>query len=451
MSVIKEGFLWGGSVSSMQTEGAWNEDGKGKSIYDTRTAPMAQKGDWGTAIDFYHRYKEDIALFAEMGFNSYRFSVSWSRVIPDGDGEVNEKGLEFYDRVIEELLSKGIEPVVCLYHFDLPYSLQERFGDWDNRNICDAYTRYAEIVISHFGDKVKYYIPFNEQNASMLISGMMAKPEENKALKLAKTKQNYFVASSTVHELVHKYNKNAVCGGMVNYTPMYAFDCNPQNVLAARKLEKIYDYDTLNVFAFGEFETSEIKKWEALGIPMSEHDLKLIRNNTMDFIGCSYYMSGTMDAESVKGGLFALFGGNKVKNPFIKDTEWGWGIDPVGLRIAVDEIWGRYHLPVFIMECGIGVNEKLNENNTVEDDYRIAYFTSHLEELKKAISEDGANVMGFLTWGPIDILSSQGDMNKRYGFIYVNRENDDVLDLARYRKKSFDWFKKVIESNGEEL
>ncbi|WFR55826.1 glycoside hydrolase family 1 protein [Anaerocolumna sp. AGMB13025] len=454
MGVFKKDFMWGGSVSSMQTEGAWNEGGKGLTTYDAQGITK-YGSDWKTAIDFYHRYKEDIALFAGMGFSAYRFSLSWARILPDGEGEVNEEGLLFYEKVIDELLKYKIEPVVCLHHFDLPLALFNKYGGWNGRQTLEGYKKYVETVIKRFGTKVKYYIPFNEQNAASLVALFQLPPntpEKEKRLVQAASIHHMFLASASVYHLARQYAPHAKVGGMVNFMPIYPATCRPEDILAAQKACRSYNYQTLDVFANGEYPSDLLNEWESEGITPQflEGDLDYLKAAKMDFLAHSYYMSLTIKAEEDSNGTSVLMRAfqNPPKNEYLEQTEWGWTIDPIGLRLTVKEIYERYHLPVFTIECGIGVDEKLNENNTVEDDYRINYFKEHINQLKLAVTEDGVDLMGFLTWGPIDILSSQGEMKKRYGFIYVNRTDTDLKDMARYKKKSYDWFKKVITSNG---
>jgi 6-phospho-beta-glucosidase len=459
MGVFKDDFMWGGSVSSMQTEGAWNEGGKGLTNYDAR-GQSKYGSDWKTAIDFYHRYREDIALFAGMGFKAYRFSISWARVLPDGEGEINEEGLRFYDAVIDELLKYGIEPVVCLYHFDMPLELINKYGGWKGRQTVEGFKKYTAAVIKRFGKRVKYYIPVNEQNAAILLALLSLPkdmPPHELNRELAAVTHHMFLASAAVFHLAREFAPHAKVGGMVGFVPLYPASHRSEDMLAAEIANRCLNYQTLDVFARGEYPADLLKRWERekAAPPFAPGDLDYIRGARMDFIAHSYYMSGMIRWErdnSFPAMLRNLLDPEKsLKNEYLEQTQWGWTIDPTGMRLVVKEIYERYGLPVFPIECGIGVDETLNEDNTVEDDYRISYLREHLEQLKKAASEDGVDLMGFLTWGPIDILSSGGEMKKRYGFIYVNRTDTDLKDLARYPKKSYDWFKNVIASNGENL
>jgi 6-phospho-beta-glucosidase len=459
MGVFKKDFMWGGSVSSMQAEGAWNEGGKGLTTYDAQ-GETKFGSDWKTAIDFYHRYREDISLFAGMGFNAYRFSVSWARILPGGEGEINGEGLAFYDNVINELLKNGIEPVVCLHHFDMPLELMKKYGGWRGRQTLEAFKKYAAAVIRHFGRRVKYYIPVNEQNAG-IFTALFSLPgdssPEQMNQELAAVTHHMFLASAAVFRLAREFAPHAKVGGMINFTPLYPATHKPADVLAAGIANRSYNYQSLDVFARGEYPADLLKRWEREGAApaFAPGDLDYIRGARMDFIAHSYYMSGLVSSDRDNSPIAMLMNfmspGKSLKNEYLEQTQWGWAVDPAGMRIAVKEIYERYRLPVFPIECGIGVDETLNGHNTVEDDYRISYLREHLEQLKLAVSEDGVDLMGFLTWGPIDILSSQGEMKKRYGFIYVNRTDTDLKDLARYPKKSYGWFKKVIASNGEYL
>jgi len=455
--MFREGFLWGGSVSSMQMEGAWNEDGKGLSIYDVMPIKEGHS-DWKVAIDFYHRYKEDIALFAGMGFNAYRFSISWSRIFPQGEGEVNPLGFEFYDRMVDELLANGIEPVICLYHFDTPLALMEKYGGWTGRGMVDAFINYAETVVKHFAGKVKYFLPMNEQNAASLIAVMGKAQIDLDAKKMIYQIQHHMLlASAGTAAAVHKYAPDAQVGGMVNFISIYPATCKPEDVMAAKEAGRAYEFRMLDVFTYGEYPQDQLAEWDRFDCrpEMKEGDLEYIKANTMDYIAYSYYFSAIVraaeeSADPMMALLSALFGAGEG-NPYLTRSEWGWTIDPTGIRIAANEIYRECRRPVYCIECGIGVAEEADENGYVDDQYRIEYVREHIAALKDAVEIDGVDLRGFLTWGPIDCLSSQGEMKKRYGFIHVNRTDEDLKDLKRTPKKSYDWFKHVIETNGEEL
>lgn len=454
---FKKGFLWGGSVSSMQTEGAYNLDGRGTSIYDVRDIDP-KYSDWKDGIDYYHRYKQDHDLYKQMSINAIRISIAWSRVIPDGEGEVNELGLKFYDGIVDDMLSKGIEPIFCLYHFDMPYALMEKYGGWQNRKVLDAYVRYARIIIEHFKGRVKYYIPFNEQNICPMINLVdeTNKCEKNQ-INRNQIQHHFFMASAWVAIICHETDPNIKCCGMVNYMTIYPKTCKPEDVFASYKADRVLNQQTLEVLATGKYPSDLLKVYEDTGMPvMEKDDLDILAKGKSDIMTFSYYKSFVMDASlyeknDLQEEITDKASRNLLDNPYVDKTEWGTFIDPQGLRVAANQIWNNFHLPVFITECGIGVRETPDENGYVDDEYRINYLRDHITALKQAVDEDGVDLIGFLTWGPIDILSSAGDMDKRYGFIYVNRDNHDLKDLKRSKKKSFDWFKQVIESNGEKL
>lgn len=452
---FKEGFLWGGSVSSMQTEGAYDLDGRGVSIYDVRDIDP-KYSDWKDGIDYYHRYKQDHDLYQQMSINAIRTSIAWSRVIPDGEGQVNELGLKFYDDIVDDMLSKGIEPIFCLYHFDMPYALMEKYGGWQNRKVLDAYVRYARIIIEHFKGRVKYYIPFNEQNICPMINLV---DETNHCEKNQKNRNqiqhHFFMASAWAAIICHETDPNIKCCGMVNYMTIYPKTCKPEDVFASYKADRVLNQQTLEVLATGKYPSDLLQVYKDTGMPeMEDGDLQILEKGKSDVMTFSYYKSFVMDdslyeKNDLQEELTMKASNNLLDNPYVEKTEWGTFIDPQGLRVAANQIWNNYHLPVFITECGIGVRETPDENGYVDDEYRINYLHEHILALKQAVDEDGVDLIGFLTWGPIDILSSAGDMDKRYGFIYVNRDNHDLKDLKRSKKRSFDWFKQVIESNGE--
>ncbi len=460
---LPENFLWGGSVSAHQTEGGTASDtGKGKSLYDAMEMRTGC-ADWNTAIDTYHHYREDARLFKELGLKAYRFTIAWSRVLPDGEGEINEKGLAFYDDFIDTLIENGIEPIICTYHFDLPLALQVKYNGWLSRKTVDAYEKYIRILAERFAGKVKYWIPMNEQNAFvalMLLSEGTKSDSPDFMQSQAQLLHHVTMASAILIKMVKEVNPDCCVGGMVNYTPVYPESCAPDDVMNSILTVNEYSFNTLDIFVHGKYPQRLMKLWEENKIvpQMQPGDLELLQKNTVSFLAFSYYSSmvvnGKIGKVSMGDMLLPFILGQKSKlpdNPYLEETQWGWKIDPVGLRISMNQIYARYHVPIFIFENGIGVKEELNSGLTVEDDYRIDYHREHIRQMKLAILEDGVECMGYLTWAPIDILSSQGEMCKRYGFIYVNRTDKEVLDLKRYKKKSFYWFKRVIASNGADL
>ncbi len=460
--MFRKDFLWGGSVSAMQAEGAWNEGGKGLSVYDVMPVKDGLS-DWKDGIDFYHRYQEDIDLFAGMGFNCYRFSLSWSRIFPEGEGAVNPEGLAFYDRVVDTLLEKGIEPMICLYHFDTPLALQKKYGGWTGRGMAEAFIRYAEYVVKHFAGRVKYFLPMNEQNAGVFVglmySGILGKEADPHAIRKAAAQvlHHMMLAGAGTARAVRRFAPEARVGGMVNFMSFYPETCRPEDVISAKKAARTYEFQLLDTFAGGGYPADLWQSWNQTdSVPaMESGDLDLIKEGKMDFIAHSYYVSAVVNASSnvsdIGSLLMDMVNGSGIRNPYLRATEWGWPVDPTGLRVCVNEIWRECHLPVYTIECGIGVNETADAAGFVDDSYRIDYLRDHLQALKAAVDEDGVDVRSFLTWGPIDILSSQGDMDKRYGFIYVNRTNKELRDMKRTKKRSYDWFRHVIESNGEDL
>lgn len=449
-NIIPEGFFWGGAVTSFQTEGAWNEGGKGPSIVDARPVKEGYS-DWKDAIDFYHRYKDDIALFKELGFNAYRTSISWSRIFPDGEGEPNEEGLKFYDDLFDEFLANGIQPVITLYHFDLPLALAEKYNGFASRTVVDLFERYARTVFQRYGDRVKYWLTFNEQNLVLTnpeFWGVNLEDAENEALRY-QVAHNAFVAHAKAVKALHELVPGGKMAGMVTYTTTYPHTCKPEDAIANVKVKELLVDFYFDVFAHGEYPSYVTVDLTRRGIMpvFEEGDKELLKENTVDYLSISYYRSETVSAE--KANEASPFSG-MTPNPHLKANEWGWAIDPIGFRICLKDMYARYRLPIFITENGIGVREELNENYTVEDDYRIEFLRDHIKQMKLAM-EEGVDVIGYLTWGSTDILSSGGQMEKRYGFIYVNRGETDLRDLKRYKKKSFDWFKKVIASNGADL
>ncbi|BDR60859.1 glycoside hydrolase family 1 protein [Lactobacillus xylocopicola] len=449
-------FFWGNSTSSMQTEGGWNEGGKSLSVYDIRKSGD-QVSDWHFANDNYHHFEEDFDYMQDLGMNMYRFQISWSRVIKDGDGEINEEGLRYYDKLIAALRERNIEPMICLYHFDMPLHLAEDYNGFTSKKVCAAFIRYSQVVIDHFADRVKYWITFNEQN-------LYHTPEAFKIAGYTKGDQTltelYQIAHNVMycHAAVANYlhaKTTAKIGGMLAYSQVYPATANPQDVFAAHQIDEFLNYDLLDVFSYGKYSTAVIKfvQTQKLPVEYTEAEMKEIAELRSDFLSFSYYSSNTIDASKIPAdtapNLYMDWGA--TANPALKSTEWGWQIDPLGFRDVLNKIYQRYHLPVFPIENGIGVREKWDGQHEIEDDYRIDYHRSHIKAMQDAINKDGVNVIGYLGWGLIDIMSSQGDMEKRYGVVYVNRTNHDLRDMKRIPKKSYHWLKKVIHSNGKDL
>ncbi|WP_346923144.1 glycoside hydrolase family 1 protein [Rothia sp. (in: high G+C Gram-positive bacteria)] len=453
-------FLWGGATAANQIEGAYRADGKGLSVQDVmphglRTPPTAEPTNDNLkreAIDFYHRYREDIDLFAEMGFKTFRLSFAWSRIFPQGDEtEPNAAGLEFYDRVINYLLEKGIEPLVTLSHYETPLHLARHYGGWTNRELITFFERYARTVIEHFKGRVRYWLTFNEINSVLhfpFFSGIESTPEELGPQKLYQAIHHELVASARATKLAHEIDPANKVGCMILAVPRYPLTPDPQDALAAMAASH-EDYTFGDVHVRGSYPGYFLRKLKELGVELEMTDAdKEDLKHTVDYVSFSYYMSVCESANQEAGGEGNIIGG--VPNPTLKASEWGWQIDPVGLRIILNDYWDRWQKPLFIVENGLGAKDKLI-NETVEDDYRIDYLNDHLVQVGEAI-EDGVKVLGYTSWGPIDLVSaSTAQMSKRYGFIYVDRNDDGSGSLKRYRKKSFDWYKQVIASNGASL
>ncbi|MBV7275884.1 glycoside hydrolase family 1 protein [Clostridium sp. PL3] len=468
MIKFPENFLWGGATAANQFEGAYNEDGKGLSTQD-----IAPKGIMGPVtaeptednmkligIDFYHRYKEDIKLFAEMGFKVFRLSIAWSRIFPNGDDkEPNEKGLQFYDNVFDELAKYGIEPLVTISHYETPLALAKNYDGWVNRKLIGFFENYVRTIFTRYKDKVKYWLTFNEINSAThepYMSAGIWTPKENLSKQdLYQAMHHELVASSLAVKIGHETNPEFKIGCMILGVPNYPLTSKPSDVL------KAMEQDRQNLFfgdvhARGEYPRymNRFFKENNIEIKMEPGDKEILKH-TVDFISFSYYMSACATADPEKGvkGRGNLIGG--VSNPYLEASDWGWQIDPEGLRYILNVFYDRYQKPLFIVENGLGAVDELitdeNGNKTVNDDYRINYLNDHLVQVAEAI-EDGVDLMGYTTWGCIDLVSaSTAELKKRYGFIYVDRHDDGSGTLERYKKKSFNWYKEVIATNGASL
>ena len=452
-----EGFLWGGATAANQIEGAYAEDGKGLSVQDVLPGGVVKPPSAGPtpdnlkleAIDFYHRYQEDIALFAEMGFKVFRLSIAWSRIFPRGDeAEPNTAGLAFYDRVIDELLAHNIVPLVTLSHYELPLHLAQEYGGWTNRKLIGFYENFARTVFEHFRGRVQYWLTFNEINSILhfpILAGIMNTTDKQD---LYQAIHHELVASARVTKIAHEVDATNKIGCMILAMPRYPLTPNPDDVWAA--LDAAHDDFTFgDVHCRGTYPGYFLRKLREAGIELdiTEQD-RIDLRNTVDFVSFSYYMSVCESATDTTRGPGNLIGG--VPNPTLAASQWGWQIDPVGLRIILNEYWDRWQKPLFIVENGLGARDELVDG-TVADDYRISYMNDHLVQVGEALS-DGVKVLGYTSWGCIDLVSmSTAEMSKRYGFIYVDRNDDGSGTLQRYRKKSFYWYKDVIASNGATL
>lgn len=486
---LKKDFLWGGAVAANQYEGGYNEGGRGLSTFDAVTGGgykiprkvtyQTSEGTIGEvpvdstmtgkvpehtfgyikentfypshqATDFYHHYKGDIALMAEMGFKCFRMSISWSRICPKGMYEINEEGLQFYDEVFDELLKYQIEPVVTINHFDMPMYLADHYDGWSSREVIDFFVFYAKTVFERYKNKVKYWMTFNEIN--VLSGWCQIGVHDNNPQNLYQAHHHIFVASAKVVQIGHQINPDNKIGMMVSYTPSYPMTCLPEDIMEAIEFNRQKEF-YMDVQVKGYYPEYQLKKFERdnIFIHMEKDDLEIIKNGTVDYIGFSYYMSTVSstdpNAEKTEGNQFIA-----CKNPYLKTSDWGWTVDPLGLRIALNQIYDRYHIPMFIVENGLGAPDIIEEEGSIHDDYRINYLRNHIKAMMQAVELDGVDLMGYTPWGCIDIVSAgTGEMKKRYGFVYVERYDDGSGDFSRRKKKSFDWYKKVIASNGENL
>lgn len=476
---LPENFLWGGAVAANQCEGAWNVDGKGNSIPDHCTNGSHKVSKRITvkidenkylypsheAIDFYHHYKEDIALFAEMGFKTFRFSISWTRLFPTGlEEKPNEKGLKFYDDVIDECLKYHIEPLITLSHYDMPYRLVELYNGWYSRKLIDLFMKVVRVVFDRYQGKVKYWLTFNEINAGTMklgsplslgtikgYDGLFTDVPDNPGVRF-QALHHQLVASAMAVKLAHDKYPDYKVGNMITFLTSYPLTCNPDDMLLTQHHMQIVNWLCGDVQVRGYYPAFSRRyfKENGISIKMEPGDDEILKEGTVDFFTFSYYMSNCVTAQTnaakVEGNIM---GG--AKNPYLKATDWGWQIDPKGLRWTLNEIYDRYQIPVMIVENGMGAYDKLEEDGTVHDPYRIDYIRQHIEQMKEAV-EDGVELMGYTPWGCIDLVSATtGEMAKRYGFIYVNKYDDGTGDLSRIRKDSFYWYKCVIASNGEDL
>jgi len=467
MTPFPAGFLWGGATAANQMEGAYNADGKGLSIQDV--APKGIKGPRTPAptpdnlklvgIDFYHRYEQDIALFAEMGFKVLRLSIAWSRIFPHGDDATpNAAGLAFYDRVFDTCARHGIAPLVTLSHYETPLHLAEQYNGWVSRELIGFYARYVRVLFDRYGSKVKYWLTFNEINSVLhqpFLSGAINTPKDQLSQSdLYQAVHHELVASALATRIAHEVIPDAKIGCMILAMPIYPLTPHPADVLAAMQADHL-NLMFGDVHARGCYPGYALRYFREHGIALdiTDEDRECL-TNTVDFVSFSYYMSvcETADPASRRTAETNILGGKN--NPTLKASEWGWQIDPAGLRIVCNQFWDRWGKPLFVVENGLGAKDRLVEVDgvrTVLDDARIAYLNDHLVALGEAIT-DGVQVLGYTAWGCIDLVSfTTAQMSKRYGFIYVDRNDDGTGTLERYKKKSFDWYAEVIATNGASL
>ena len=474
---FREDFLWGGAVAAHQCEGAWQEGGKGISCSDVETAGDNVTGaprrltdgviegeDYPNhvGVDFYHRYKEDVALFAEMGFKAFRTSIAWTRIFPRGDEEKpNEEGLKFYDDLFDECHKYGIEPVITLSHFELPWVLAKEYGGFRNRKAIDMFVKFAKVCFERYQHKVKYWMTFNEINnqanykadvAVFTNSGILFEEGEDREAIVYQAAIYELIASAKAVKIAHEINPEMMVGCMMAMTPIYPYSCNPDDMLkAVGANHKRFWY--LDVHARGIIPgyMKSFFKRQDYDLDLTQEDLEVLKQGCVDYIGFSYYMSFATKGD---GDINLDYDeeNDLCDNPYIQKTQWGWPIDAKGLRYTLNWLYDRYQLPMFIVENGFGAIDQKEADGSVHDQYRIDYLKEHIQEMKKAVDIDGVDLLGYTVWGCIDCVSfSTGEMKKRYGFIYVDKNNDGSGSLKRSKKDSFEWYKKVIETNGEVL
>ncbi len=469
MTVFNKDFLWGASTSAFQVEGAWDEDGKGMSVADFNAFKRSSRqADTKTASDFYHHVDEDIALMKELGLKIYRFSVSWARIIPDGDGAVNPAGIAFYSRLIDSLLANGIQPFITLYHFDLPYALVEKYNGWEDRRCADAFDRYARAVFREFGDRVKYWQIINEQNLMIRVDERMnitASDPWEADRQRAQMDHHMFLAHALAVKACHELVPDGKAGPAVSSTCTYPLTNRPEDVWAARMNDAFKTVYCLDMHYYGEYPGYYLKWLAERNImpKFGEDDAAILKYGRPDYIALNYYRTlcaSYLPADETHPKGSRIFRGNEVdfdqygycrdeKNENLAASEYGAQIDPMGLRLVLNDYWSRYHLPLLITENGLGTADTLIDGR-VHDDYRIDYLRKHILACADAV-EDGVQLMGYSPWSFEDLLSSHQGFRKRYGFVYIDRDEFNTDSLARIRKDSFFWYQNVIRTNGSEL
>ncbi|QWG34128.1 glycoside hydrolase family 1 protein [Bacillus mycoides] len=457
-SSFKKDFLWGASTSAYQVEGAYNEDGKGLSVQDVKVIPEGTS-DFTVCSDHYHHFKEDVKLFSELGLKVYRFSIAWTRILPNGTGEVNEKGITFYSNLIDELLKHDIVPLITMYHFDLPYELEKK-GGWSNRATIDAFVKYCEILFDRFGDRVKNWLTINEQNM-MILHGQAVGTSIVSQKELYQQNHHMLLAEAKVTNLCHEMIHDAKIGPAPNISYVYPKTCKPNDIIAAQNCNAIRNWLYLDMAVYGRYNNIAWNFMKSKNIEpvILEGDMEILSSSKPDYIAFNYYSSITVSEydenfvideaadQQIEVGEEGFFMGDD--NEHLELTDFGWEIDPIGFRVTLREVNDRYNLPIIVTENGIGAYDKVDEDGSVQDHYRIDYLKKHIEQMELAIA-DGVDVIGYCPWAAIDLISTHQGFRKRYGFIYINRDEDDLKDLKRIKKQSFYWYKEVISSNGKE-
>lgn len=473
---FRNDFLWGGAIAAHQAEGGYLEGGKGISVADVMTAGAngvprritdgvipGENYPNHEAIDFYHHYKEDIKLFAEMGFKCFRTSIAWTRIFPEGDEtEPNEEGLKFYDALFDECLKYGIQPVVTLAHFEMPYGLVKKYGGFRNRACIDFFVRYAKVCFTRYQHKVKYWMTFNEINNQSAYtsehhlfqdSGLLIHPGDDKEALMYQAAHYELVASALAVKAAHEINSELQVGCMIAMSPIYPHSCRPEDMMThVDAMHKRYWF--AEVHARGTYPRYITKYLERknIALDITDDDLRALADGTVDYIGFSYYASYVARDHGRAPYYTYLEEEDMENNEYLPKSDWGWTIDPLGIRYSLNWMYDHFRLPMFIVENGFGAIDVMETDGSVNDQYRIDYLRAHIAAMKEAVDYDGVDLIGYTMWSPIDIVSaSTGELKKRYGFIYVDKDNDGNGTLARSKKKSFAWYRHVIETNGEEL
>ncbi len=464
-------FLWGSASAAYQIEGAARIDGKGDSIWDVYShipGNTFKDTNGDVAIDFYHKYKEDIALMKEQGLKSYRFSVSWPRILPTGSGDVNPKGIEFYHNVIDELLAAGVEPILTIYHWDLPQSLQDEYEGWEGRKVVEDFTNYCRILFKEYGNKVKYWVTINEQNVYTSLGYLfdMHPPKKRSMQSYYTANHHAFLANASAIKLYKEMGFDGMIGPSLGLGPFYAATSHPEDIMAMEDGQELGNFYWTDIYCNGYYSPIVLRLIEKMGITidLTDEDKELLQAGKCNMLGVNYYSTQTVSkykegeklkqtGNTVQMGEDALSFDqfyNSANNPHLGTTEWGWTIDPTGLRVALRRMTSRYNLPLLITENGLGAYDTLTEDGQVHDDYRIDFLKEHFLEVEKAIDE-GCNVLGFATWSFQDLFSWLNGYAKRYGFVYVDRDEESEKELKRYKKDSFYWYQEVMKTNGESL
>ena len=467
---MKDNFLWGGAIAANQAEGAYNIDGKSLSTTDLLTVGTATSSRKQTekveanqyypnhnAIDFYHTYKEDLALMKEMGFKCFRTSIAWSRIYPNGDGIVNEEGLKYYDSLIDEIIKNGMEPLITISHYETPYVYTEMWNSWLDERMIDEFVLFAKTIMQRYQDKVKYWLTFNEINAVIFGTyasvGVNLKKDTDYIRNLLKISHHLFIASAKVVKMAHESNPDLKVGCMLANTQAYSSNCDPKNEMLAYFFNELF-YFFGDVQCRGSYSNKALNLMKRYNVmpDISKKDKEILKNGKVDFISFSYYQTLTLGLDVLEKLSKVKKGENVMKaiaNPYLESSDWGWPMDPVGFRYVLNTLYDRYQLPLFVVENGLGAVDTV-ENGCIHDTYRIDYLEKHITEMMKAIEIDGVDVLGYTSWAPIDIVSfSTGEMKKRYGYIYVDLDDQGKGTGKRMKKDSFYWYKKVIESNGK--